>query len=213
MSKKKAREDVRILLNYIRNRTGLLVEKGQDEKKKKLFSFAHLSLNKYLCAYRIAKDKSKSKMELISDLLYYMEYPSWHESILLALYLFEKSTGTSFIDAFISAAFKKFNRGNHCNSWFLLGKAVRDNIDIAPADIKLIIDKVFNIYVERMEENEGNIAFSILNQIALFSQQGRNILKKYLRKKISDNNTQKWPEAKYLYKKIFNPSRCEQPMK
>jgi hypothetical protein len=58
-----------------------------------------------LCAYQIAEDKSKSQTEHIEELLGYLGKAAWEEIILLSLYLFTKSTGPSFIDAFSEAVF------------------------------------------------------------------------------------------------------------
>ena len=107
-----AGEDIGIFLDYIRDRTGLFIEKGRNKKGQNVFAFVHLSFLEYLCAYQVAEDKSKDQKAHIKFLVRYLPKAAWEEIILLSLYLFEKSTGPSFIDAFCEEVFKKLRTGH-----------------------------------------------------------------------------------------------------
>jgi hypothetical protein len=47
MAEEDAREDVRVFLDYIRDRAGILVEKGRNENGENIFAFVHISLTLY----------------------------------------------------------------------------------------------------------------------------------------------------------------------
>lgn len=189
MSVESAKEDVRIFLEYIRDKTGLLVEKGKSKNKKNIFTFVHLSFLEYLCAYQIAEDKSKAQWEHIQRLVSFFGRPHWVEIILLSLYIFSKSTGRiKFIDEFARWAFEKMKGKKKPDGWFLMGRAVRDNIDFAADDVIKIIKMLLKIWIKR--DKYRSEAFSILNEIALLSRNGRTTLKmlaKNIIKRMSTN--------------------------
>lgn len=200
MSEDHAKEDVKIFLDYIRERTGLLVEKGRNEKGENVFAFVHLSFLEYLCAYQVAEDKSKSQKEHIRELLGYMNKPAWEEPILLSLYLFAGSTGPSFIDAFSEAVIEKLTDEPAVIGWFLLGRAVRDNIKFALDDIKKISGEILKIYLDSSQED---IAFTVLKEIVQFSKEGKNILKNVINETIRNNPAEKAFEFLHLYKQLY----------
>lgn len=200
MTEENAQEDVRVFLDYIRDRAGLLVEKGRNEKGENVFAFVHLSFLEYLCAYRIAEDKSKSQDDHIATLLGYMEDTAWEEPILLALYLFDRSTGPSFIDAFSAAVFKKLSGTSANNGWFLLGRAVRDNLKFAHEDIKRITGKILGLWLEYRHEQ---IAFPILKEIVEFSKEGENILKEVISEAVKNEPAERAFDSIFLYEKLY----------
>jgi len=200
MTEENALEDVRVFLDYIRDRAGLLVEKGRNKKGENVFAFVHLSFLEYLCAYRIAEDKSKNQDDHIARLLGYLEYPTWEEPILLALYLFDRSTGPSFIDAFSAAVFEKSTGDSTINGWFLLGRAIRDNLRFAHEDIRRITCEIFNLWLERRQED---MDFAILKEIAEFSREGKNILKGVILEAVKNEPTEKAFDSIFLYEKLY----------
>jgi energy-coupling factor transporter ATP-binding protein EcfA2 len=200
MTEENARKDVRVFLDYIRERSGLLVEKGRNEKGENVFAFVHLSFLEYLCAYRIAEDKSKNQYDHIVTLLGYLEDPAWEEPILLALYLFDRSTGPSFIEAFSTAVFEKLTRAYTINGWFLLGRAVRDNLKFACEDMKRIIREILNLWLERRQED---MALAILKEIDRFSKEGENILKGVIIEAVKNKPVEKAFEFILRYKQLY----------
>lgn len=197
---RKAKEDVRVFIDYIRGRAGLLVEKGRNQKGENLFAFAHLSFFEYLAAYHMAEDRNKSQTEHIRRLLQFFGDPICFEPILLALQIFARSTGLPFIDAFIDKAFTKLSNESNPNGWFLLGRAVRDNINFARDDIKRIIREIVDIW---MKDHEGSNAFPILKDIVHFSDQGKRILKQVIKENIKINAAANAFKALCFYKKFY----------
>lgn len=179
MSAGGAREDVRVFLDYIRGRSGLLVERGKSQKGENLFSFVHLSFLDYLCAYQIAEDRSKPKWQHVQQLVFYLGKTAWDEIILLALYFYSRSSGRAgdFVDEFAKWAFEKITKDKLFMGWFLLGNAVRDNIDFASEDTKRIIQQILHVWFKRRGVRSN--AFSILCDIAEFSRNGGKMLKAF----------------------------------
>ncbi|MCK5058515.1 MAG: hypothetical protein KAT34_17805 [Candidatus Aminicenantes bacterium] len=203
MTREKAKEDIKMFLNYIRDRSGLLVEKGRNEKKENLFAFVHLSFLEYLCAYQMAEDKERSKEEHIRQLLEYLEKPAWEEPILLSLHLYSRSTGASFIDDFCEVVFKKLDTVENKNSWYLLGRAVRDNIDLSRNDIERIIKNILKIWISDI----GNeTARAVLKEIFNFSKKGYQILKEAIEENIKNEPAAKAFSAIFLYNQLYHPS-------
>ncbi|UCH92496.1 MAG: NACHT domain-containing protein [Candidatus Aminicenantes bacterium] len=200
MPEESAKEDVKRFIDYIRDRAGLFVEKGRNKKGENVFAFVHLSFLEYLCAYQVAEDKSKSQQQHIHELLRYIKKAAWEEPILLSLYLFTKSTGPSFIDAFTEAVFENLSRHDDPNGWFLMARAVRDNINFAHEDIKRINREIVKIW---LTGSEKTIAFSILKEIVKFSKKGKNILKEIIKENIKNNPAEKAFESLYLYKEFY----------
>jgi energy-coupling factor transporter ATP-binding protein EcfA2 len=196
MSREKAQKDSRLLLDYLYDRAGLFVKSSKGEN---ISSFIYLQFLDYLCAYQIAKNLSKSQAEIINDLLKFIKNPSWQESILISLYLFEKSTGASFIDAFTKAAFERLKEDKDPNGWFLMGRAVRDNIDFANDDIGQIIRGLLNIWLKGIEKNT---AFSILKEIANFSPKGRYILDEVIEERIKADSKKRGADLANLHKQL-----------
>jgi energy-coupling factor transporter ATP-binding protein EcfA2 len=182
ISEESAEEDIQKFLDYIRDRTGLLVEKGRNEKKENVFAFVHLSFLEYLCAYQLAENKSKSRKEHVEALLEYVGISSWAETILLSLYLFSNSTGAeSIIDDFCEKMFEVLKREKSETGWYLLGRAVRDNIDFAYDNIKHICREIIGIWLKTQDDKT---AFSVLEEIANFSQKGKEFLSEALKEDI-----------------------------
>jgi hypothetical protein len=160
----------------------------------------HLSFLEYLCAYRIAEDKSKSQADHIAALLEYLEYPAWEEPILLALYLFDRSTGPSFIDAFSAAVLDKLIGASAVNGWLLLGRAVRDNLRLAHEDLRRIIGGILNLWLKGCQED---LAFSILEEMVRFSNEGKNILKSIIMEAVKNKPAEEAFDCVFLYEKLY----------
>lgn len=174
-----AQKDIEVFIDYIRDRVGLFVESGmKPNSDQNLFSFIHLSFLEYLCAYQITEDKSKSRREHIDTLLKYMVKPTWEEIILLALYIFSNSpNGNVIIDDFCVQAFDFLKKHPYPKSWYLLGRAVRDNISFAMEDTKQILRKIVSIWMQNTTQEEP---VRVLTEIVNFSRDGRAFLKEIL---------------------------------
>ncbi|MCP5053000.1 MAG: hypothetical protein GY940_37885, partial [bacterium] len=200
MSEDTAKEDIKVFLDYIRDRSGLLVEKGRNKKKENVFAFVHLSFLEYLCAYQIAKDTSKSQPQHIRQLMDVLGKPSWEEPVLLSLYLFSESTGPSFIDAFSEAVFEKSGKEKIPAVWLLLGRAVRDNLSFARNDIKRITNEIVNQWLTHTRDES---IFQVLEEIVHFSKEGNSILKEVVIGNIKKNPARKAFHSIHLYKELF----------
>lgn len=189
ISEDKAREDVSEFIQYLRDRVGLFVERGKiDETGESLFSFIHLSFLEYLCAYQLSEDKSKSRSEHIEQLLDYIKMPTWEEIILLALYIFSKSPGGNvFIDQFCIDAFNMLEKDPIPECWYLLGRAVRDNISFALEDMKKIVAELVKLWIGG--ENK-DISRLVLKEIKDFSDEGKKFLKDILDENVKRGNAQ-----------------------
>jgi len=200
MIEKKAWEDVRVFIDYIRERTGLLVEMGFNKDGEKLFSFIHITFREYLTAYYLAEDRSKSHEEQIQQLLQWIEMPICWEPVLLALHLFSRAIDFKFIDTFTEVAFKKLTNGDNPIGWLLMGRAVRDNINFISENIKKIIIEVVNIW---LEGKENGLAYTILKEIIFFSDAGKKNLKKMLKETIENNPAHQAFKALCFYKIFY----------
>lgn len=200
MTIEKAKQDILVFLNYIRDRAGLLVEKGRIQGGDSYFAFVHLSFQEYLWAFRIAEDRSKTQHEHINALLKYIAFPMWTEPILLTLHLFSRSSGTSFVDAFTKAVFEKLRKEHIQQGWFLLARAVRDNINFALADSRKIIRSLLNIW---LNDIDNTTARTIIEEIAHFSWEGSKQLKQVIKTTIKTGKARQAFAALYLYKELY----------
>lgn len=200
MTEEEAREDIRIFLDYIRERSGLLIERGRDRKMENLFSFVHLSFQEYLCAWRLAGDKSKSQGELIREILTHMGTPSWEEPVLLMLYLLSASSGDEpFLDEFCRSAFEHLGKNPAEEAWLLLGRAVRDNLDFAGDDIQRICRELCAIWINNTDKSRSE---KVLNEIITFSGEGKKRLTEIIKEEIKTREAPKAFAFIYLYKTL-----------
>lgn len=202
MSPDTAREDIKTFLDYIRDRAGLFVEKGRNNKGENMFAFVHLSFLEYLCSYQIAEDKSKSQMQHIYRLIQYFGVPAWEEIVLLCLYIFSRSTSrANFVDEFYRATSAKLEKKENPHGWLILGKAVRDNIDFAIPDMRKIIKKVMKYWMKNDDLQDQ--AFSILKEITIFSMNGKDIIEKIIKRIICVRPADISFNFLYLYHRFF----------
>lgn len=187
ITKDKARKNIKTFLFYIRDRVGLFVDAGKSEDGgENIFSFFHLSFLEYLCAYQITQDISKSQQEHIDTLMGYMGKPSWEEIVLLALYILSKSpNGNAFLDSFMNRVFERLKIKPAPYIWYLVGRAVRDNINLTFEDIYRIIKGLLELW---LIDNTDQVAPKIIHEIVDFSPDGREFLEKILKENIRNNS-------------------------
>lgn len=200
--KEEAEQDVKLFIDYLRDRVGLFVETGTfDKTHENIFSFIHLSFLEYLCAYQLSEDRSKSQKEHIKEFLNYMKIPSWEEIILLSLYIFSKAPGGNrFIDRFTQEAFKVLKEESMPECWYLLGRAVRDNISFTFDDTRRIIKELVELWIDNPLEK---LPIVILTEILDFSLDGKQFLNEILAENIKEKIAQKAFKSLYLYIKWF----------
>ncbi|MGD2085568.1 MAG: hypothetical protein PVH61_05210 [Candidatus Aminicenantes bacterium] len=200
--KETAEQDVEVFIDYLRDRVGLFVEIGKfDKTDENVFAFIHLSFLEYLCAYQLSEDRSRPQEEHIEELLNYMKIPSWEEIILLSLHIFSKAPGGNrFTDRFTQEAFKVLSEEPIPECWYLLGRAVRDNISFTFDDTRRIIKELVELWIDNPLEELPTV---ILTEILDFSLDGKQFLKEILVENIKKEIAQKAFKSLSLYIKWF----------
>ena len=200
MSEDTAKKDINLFLEHFHERTGLLVEHEKRVKGERIFSFVHLSFLDYLCAYKIANDKSKPWEEHAGFLLKYLGDPTWEEIILQSVYLFFKSYGTSFIDEFYKGAIKILTDRVIPEGWFLLGRAIRDNLILYVGYIERILEEILKQW---LGNPSNSAAFQILEEIAKFSRSGNSVLESIIKENIKNNKAERAFASLFLLNTLF----------
>ncbi|MGA2864230.1 MAG: NACHT domain-containing protein [Verrucomicrobiota bacterium] len=141
-----AREDVKVFLDYIRNRTGLLVRRGEISGHDQ-FAFVHLSFQEYLAAYQLSEDRSRSFRDHLEFFDRHLGDPAWEETLLLLLYRLSQSTAREAFPDVLMEHFAQAGKGSGGQAaasqppalWITLGRALRDDVNLAPGHGRRIL--------------------------------------------------------------------------
>jgi hypothetical protein len=167
-----AREEMEHFLDYVRDRTGLLIDKGGGQ-----ISFIHLSFQEYLAAWLFccqASGESEQRKFYESHL----GQPAWEEVLLLRLYVIlhlPGGGGENLFDAVVSGLLRQLERQDAPAGWLTLARAVRDNLDFSARDRKAILQRIIDYWLATPPRFEGQW-FNVLEEVCLFSPQGKNEL-------------------------------------
>ena len=203
-----ATDDTKAFLNYVRTRTGLLVYRG-DIAGQGQFAFAHLSFQEYSAAYELSENRSLTFKNHLEFFRRYLGHPAWAETLLLLLYRLSQSTGRRSFPEMFAKEFMGMRKQSHTNAaatherslWMTLGRALRDDVNFAPATVRNIIGHLVSYWLAhskseaiydpccfglyRVDERpphpvfDGSL-FRTLEEIALFSKRWQSCLAELL---------------------------------
>ncbi|MBU7045160.1 MAG: NACHT domain-containing protein [Theionarchaea archaeon] len=180
-----ARQEMIKFIDYIRDRAGLLIEKGTGQ-----FAFAHLSFLEFLAAQAKQIEEGISDDDRIKFILEHLDKPSWREVILLLLYLIG-SGSEQFLDEFTKRAFSYIREHKTDEGWETLGKMLSDNLSLKHADADEILNELFSEWSK--EPRCSGRWYDILNNIALFADRYEDRLRN-----ITDNQWKTEAETKAI---------------
>lgn len=180
-----ARQEMNKFIDYIRDRAGLLIEKGTGQ-----FAFVHLSFLEYLAAQAKQIEEGITDDDRIEFILEHLDKPSWREIILLLLYLIG-SGSEQFLDKFTKKAFSYIEKHETDEGWETLGRMLSDNLSLKHTDA----DKILNELIRKWSKDPRRSGrwYDILNDIALFADRYKDRLKS-----IIDNQWKKEAETKAI---------------
>lgn len=168
------REEMEHFLDYVRDRTGLLIDKGAGQ-----ISFIHLSFQEYLAAWLpCCLEPPQTEHDQRSLFDSHLGQPAWEEVLLLRLYVMlsvNGGGGAPMFDAVVGGLLDRLNRANEPAGWFTLARAVRDNLEFRPAHKTIILQRILDFWFETPPRFD-NEWFNLLEELCRFSEPGRNEL-------------------------------------
>jgi formylglycine-generating enzyme required for sulfatase activity len=167
-----AREEMEQFLDYVSDRTGLLVDKGGGQ-----LSFIHLSFQEYLAAW-LYTYQPPSEHEQRQFFETHLGQPAWEEVLLLRLYVMLRlpgGGGDTLFDAVVSSLLGKLERHPDRAGWLSLARAVRDNLEFGAVDRKAILERILGFWMESPPRFDSEW-FTVLEEVCLFSPEGKSEL-------------------------------------
>jgi len=137
-----AREEMSHFLDYIGDRTGLLLDRGGGK-----LSFIHLSFQEYLAAWLFALDPSAHDNPAFFK--QHLGKQVWEEVLLLRLYVIlrmQGGGGEKAFDAVTNAVFRELERADIAEGWLTLVRALRDNLDFTAAQQEAILSAAISAW-------------------------------------------------------------------
>jgi AcrR family transcriptional regulator len=174
-----AREEMEQFLDYIGDRTGLLIDRGGG-----YLSFIHLSFQEYLAAWVFTCDPEEHNN--IDFFKKYLAQPSWEEVLLLRLYIILRETGGGGHKAFDSVitsilahlqALQSGETKQAKQGWLFLGHALRDNLGFSAKDRLEILTKLIDLWAEGETPNFWGGWFSTIQEVIRFSAKSKEMLR------------------------------------
>lgn len=172
LDKSVAREEMRSFLDYISDRTGLLIDRGGGQ-----LSFIHLSFQEYLAAWVFtcvgAEDGELFEAKIGE--------PAWEEVLLLRLYIVLSTPGGGggkVFDFVASRVLRKLEETDSQQGWLTLARALRDNLGFRAADKRLILEKSISYWLVEPVFSES--WYAVLEEITLFAEKNKEELRKLL---------------------------------
>lgn len=169
-----AREEMEQLLDYVSDRTGLLIDKGGGQ-----LSFIHLSFQEYLSAwlYTCQEPSEANQREFFEK---HLGIPAWEEILLLRLYIIlHGGGGENLFDAVISSLLRKLERHSAPAAWLTLARAVRDNLEFSARDSRTILQQTLVFWLQTPPRFEGDW-FTVLKEVCLFAPGAKGTLQSLL---------------------------------
>ncbi|MBI3268844.1 MAG: metallophosphoesterase [Planctomycetes bacterium] len=193
-----AREEVVQFLDYISDRTGLLVDRGGE-----LLSFIHLSFQEYLAAWVFTCTGFGAEPEFF---LRHLGDPAWEEVLLLRLYIVlctQGGGGEPAFDRIVRKLLDRLEQGGPPAGWATLGRALRDNLSFRPEDRDRVLAEVLRRWLEKPGPNGE--WFAVLEEIALFAdpERARQPLRELLGRMVSEGSIGEAAACLYLADRLF----------
>lgn len=163
-ARSQAKEDIAVFLDYVRERSGLLIWRGTD-----VYAFAHLSFLEFLAAYQRSGDRGVSLAEQARFFREKSSLPSWREALIQLLYLLAKNpSDDGFVDLLLSP---EIADGAPAGFWRTLGVAVSDELVPTAKHVRSILEQ---LWLDWSTEPEfAGDAWAVLQQISEFGETAR----------------------------------------
>jgi 3',5'-cyclic AMP phosphodiesterase CpdA len=193
-----AREEMSHFLDYISDRTGLLLDRGGE-----LLSFIHLSFQEYLAAwvYTCLPATQEGPAAFFRQ---HLGDPVWEEVLLLRFYIVLRTPGGGGPDAFdmiVAVLLKALERADSPAGWLTLARAVRDNLEFSKQERKVILEKALGIW---LEAPKGSGAwFNVLEEIVLFADKAREALRELVEEAWRKGAPERVVAALHLATRLF----------
>jgi predicted MPP superfamily phosphohydrolase len=169
-----AREEMSQFVDYIADRSGLLLDRGGDK-----LSFIHFSFQEYLAAWLFTLDPATHDNP--SFFRQHLGKQPWEEVLLLRLYVIlrmQGGGGERAFDAVTSAVFRELSRGDNVDGWLTLVRALRDNLDFTVAQQEQILNAAISKWL--LSPHLSGTWFAALEEVQLFSEKVAPILRSRL---------------------------------
>lgn len=164
IERQEAEDEIRAFLDYIGERTGLLVDRGNGQ-----LSFLHLSFQEYLAAWVYTCEGNA--YDLPGFFVKHLNEPAWSEVLLLRLYIVLRGQGGGgerAFDAITSALFRELERRSTKLGWVFLGRALRDRLTFLASHRDQILRKLLEGCLE--EQTFGSDWYNVLDEVRLFGE-------------------------------------------
>lgn len=228
LSEDQARTEMEHFLDYVSDRTGLLVDRGGDQ-----LSFIHLSFQEYLAAWAVTCQERGLGAWFF---LRHLGDQAWQEVLLLRLYIILRVPGGGGPRRFdrVVRTLTRWLRWcdwwrRRCDiyffgtsaEWLTLARALRDNLDFTPDTEELILRRAIDHWIRDPpflvkgrhhpivveDENRGPTFsgrwFNTIEEICLFSTCSRQRLKSLLKESLSQAQAREAAACLHLLAKLF----------
>lgn len=167
-----ARDEMKLFIDYISDRTGLFLDRGDGQ-----LSFIHLSFQEYLAA-SVFTYHNEPPQERIDFFLRHLGKPAWEEVLLLRLYVIQYMPGgggTEPFDAVVSALLVRLHQQDMPAGWLTLARALRDNLAFRTPDTAAIVGRLLELWADKAVL--VGIWFSALEDLCLLSSPAREVIR------------------------------------
>ena len=170
-----ARDEMKLFIDYISDRTGLLLDRGDGQ-----LSFIHLSFQEYLAA-SVFTYRSEPPQERVDFFLRHLGKPAWEEVLLLRLYVIQYMPGgggTEPFDAVVSALLARLHEEDMPAGWLTLARALRDNLAFRTPDTATIVARLLDLWTDK--PTPESTWSSALEELCLLSSPAREAIRSRL---------------------------------
>lgn len=191
-----AKLEMEDFLDYISDRTGLLIDRGNS-----LLSFIHLSYQEYLSAW-VYTCNPIDFHEQVRFFCRKIGVPAWDEVILLRLYIVLHGGGGPVVfDAIVSGILRELESEDIESSWLTLTSALRDNLEFSVHDASVILTRAVAFHLEGgVDESSWR---SVLDEVAHYSERAFKVLNRVLIEFWLNQPAERAVRVFYIYYYIF----------
>lgn len=191
-----ARSEMEQFLDYISDRTGLLLDRGGNQ-----LSFIHLSFQEYLAAWVFTCGSGGADASFFEK---YLGVPAWEEVLLLRMYLVLRMTGgggeTAF-DRIVGSLLKRLEADEAATGWLTLARALRDNLDFRAEDRDRVLRRALDYWLGK--PSFGGEWFSVLEEIRLFADRAGERLRELLNEAVGGEKQERAVACLHLATRLF----------